>query len=380
MTDTLVEANVSDNSMTKEQIRVLVSSLYDMQKERISLGNRIVQSYYISLGIKKPNSVDDSSAKTPDGEKANSDEGEKLLQVLKKEYEKITEGMLANNATVKATIKKMDADNKLQVVRDTTTYQLVDSYMQLVKAEDTMNKVLTTFVQKHPLWEKFFAPIKGCGALMAANCLAYFDIYKAKYCSSLYRYAGLDTVEDKDKDGNILYRGKDDNGNILPSKLKEEFIDGSAHYFSIDDGTEWIGQVVISQHGRCRSDVADQKYLDKDGVEQIKKGLTYNPTLKTKLVGVLSGCLLKAKDPTYAPIYYDYKARLDNNPKTKDYTAGHKDRMAQRYMIKQFLRNLYVEWRKLEGLPVFDAYEIDKLGMKPHAYNEYQHNVALGLC
>ena len=378
MTD---NTNVSAKELKKEQIRVLVSSLYDMQKERIGLGNRLVQSYYISLGVKKPNSVDDPNAKTPQGDKANSDEGEKLLQVLKKEYEKITDGMLENNATVKATIKKMNSDNKLQYVRDESTFQLIDAYMKMLSAETTMNKVLTKYVQDHPLWAKFFEPIKGCGALMAANCIAYFDIYKAKYVSSLYRYAGLDTVEDKDKDGNILYRGKDAEGNILPTKLREQFgADGNAHYYSVEDGTEWTGDVVISQHGRSRSDVENQTYLDKDGVEQTKKGLTYNPTLKTKLVGVLSGCLLKAKDPTYAPIYYDYKARLDNNPKTKDYSSGHKDRMAQRYMIKQFLRNLYVEWRKLEGLEVHDSYEVDKLGMKPHKYNEYQHNVALGLC
>lgn len=40
--------------------------------------------------------------------------------------------------------------------------------------------------------------------------------------------------------------------------------------------------------------------------------------------------------------------------------------MARRYMIKEFLRDLWVNWRKLEGLEVTEPYEVAKLSMKPH--------------
>lgn len=50
--------------------------------------------------------------------------------------------------------------------------------------------------------------------------------------------------------------------------------------------------------------------------------------------------------------------------------------MAQRYMIKQFLRNLHTEWRHLEGLPIYEPYEVEKLGNKPHHLNERQHQLA----
>ena len=36
----------------KEQIRILVSNLYDLQKMRISVGNRLVQSIYMQMGVK----------------------------------------------------------------------------------------------------------------------------------------------------------------------------------------------------------------------------------------------------------------------------------------------------------------------------------------
>ena len=50
--------------------------------------------------------------------------------------------------------------------------------------------------------------------------------------------------------------------------------------------------------------------------------------------------------------------------------------MAKRYMIKQFLRNLWVTWRSLEGLEINEPFEVAKLGQKPHKYNEYQYNMA----
>ena len=105
----------------------------------------------------------------------------------------------------------------------------------------------------------------------------------------------------------------------------------------------------------------------------MKRGITYNPVVKTKLMGVLTGCLLKAKDPVYSKIYYDYRQRLDNSSYHCNFTDGHKNMMAQRYMIKQFLRNLHTCWRVLEGLKVYEPYEVEKLGHKPHHLNEQQY-------
>jgi len=48
----------------------------------------------------------------------------------------------------------------------------------------------------------------------------------------------------------------------------------------------------------------------------------------------------------------------------KDCTPGHKNQAAIRYMMKMFLRDLYVAWREIEGLPVRPPYEDDYLGRK----------------
>lgn len=413
MSNSLTTAD-ENKDVVKQQIRCLISNVYDLQKLRISAGNRLVQSFYIQLGIAPSTSPDDADK-----------ESAKLIDRLKNDYKRITDGIAGSDAeykTVKSAIKGLDkGESPLDVIHDEVDYKLVESYMLLLKSEEESIKVLDKYVKSHPLWSAFFEKIKGCGTLMSACCIAYLDPYVAKYPSSFFRYCGLDTVQDEDKDGNKLFLEKV-NGVVTSVKVKEKvgyfsevgqvfdasltvtdnvsdngFLlfrdkDGNLYeqrpltkivneeelqiYEEIESGAEYVGDVVISQHGRRKGDTEMFEYTDSEGNRKMKRGITYNPTIKTKLMGVLTGCIIKAKDPEYSQIYYDYKARLDNSVKCKDYTPAHKNMMAQRYMIKQFLRNLHTTWRQLEGLPIYEPYEVEKLGNKPHHLNERQHQLA----
>ena len=46
----IIEEDEAD--LNREQIRLLVSSFYDLQKVKIAVGNRLVSNFYKSLGIK----------------------------------------------------------------------------------------------------------------------------------------------------------------------------------------------------------------------------------------------------------------------------------------------------------------------------------------
>lgn len=353
---------LSDNR--KQQIRCLISNVYDMQKLRISVGNRLVTSFYIKLGI------------TPSEKLDNAEKEEKgMIDKLKIEYKRITDGVVENNCTIKKSIKILDSsEEKLSLIKDETDYRLIKSYMFLLESENDSTKVLDTYVKAHPMWDLFFKDIKGCGTLMSAVCLAYLDPYKARHVSCFFRYCGLDTVQDTDANGRKLFITQD--GTNRKVFIREINADNGSCVYEDEAGNSYVGDVIVSEHGRRMSDTEMYDYIDKDGKPAKKRGITYNPVLKTKLMGVLTGCLMKAKDPVYTTIYYDYRKRLDNSVKTKDYSDGHKNMMAQRYMIKQFLRNMWTTWRVLEGLPVDNPYEVEKLGHAPHKYNEYQCSVA----
>lgn len=416
-TDAVEDVAMSASAVSKEQIRNAIANVYDIQKLRIASGNRLVASFYMSLGIKPS-----EKKKSAEGEDGENSETDKVINAVRKEYGKITDGVVNKGVSVKKMIAELNKeDDGLKYIRDQSDYSLVEAYMLLLESEEKLIKVLDKFVKQHPMWDAFFSKVKGCGTLMSAVCIAYLDPYKARHVSCFFKYCGLDSVQNLDAEGNRLwlsdlsegdkrrilrqkfyyitedgmtYDGKakettdfdsngdmvylGENGEVLRKEFCTKMVSGSEEpvYEDVDTGEEYVGKVCAYEHGRRKGDTVIVNGVDKDGNPYSRRSLSYNPILKTKLCGVLAGCLLKAKDPLYSSIYYDFRNRLDNSAFHKDKTLGHKNRMAIRYMIKQFLRDMWVTWRDLEGLEVDEPYEVAKLGNKPHQYNSYQCEVA----
>lgn len=227
-----------------------------------------------------------------------------LLSNLRVSYKKITDGV------VSMTPRKF---KKAGLISRYSELVLVTQYVNLVEAEETAFKQLKYALDEFPIWTEFLKDVKGIGPTMGAVVIASFDIHKAQYPSSLHAYAGLDVVNGEGR-----------------SRKKEHLV--------------------------------DQTYIDADGKEQTKKGISFNPFVKTKLVGVLGSSFVKTKG-VYRDIYDNYKNRITNMPAHAKKTKAHINNMAIRYTVKRFLVDLYVEWRKLEGLPVAEEYSKAKLGI-----------------
>lgn len=361
---------------TKEQIRTLVSGIYDLQKLRISMGNRLVQLFYRQHGV------------IPSMSPENADkEDKKVIDKLKAEYKRISDGVALNNKTVKSTIKELsnckNREDNIEFITNTTEYSMVQSYMDMLNAEESSVKALDAIVKTHPMWDAFFKNVKGCGTLMSAVCIAYFDPYKANHVSSFFRYAGLDVVQNVDESGRPLFIAVDDKDKkLVYAEFSEENIEPVYKY--TDTNEVYTGEVVMSTHGRRKGDVEMMPYfvvnekgekvmaLDENGKPKLKRGITYNPKLKTKLMGVLAGCLLKAglrkgeAETEWAQIYVNQRQRLDNSAFHSGKSSAQKNQMAQRYMIKEFIRQMWRTWRELEGLEVDEPYEVAVLGHRPH--------------
>lgn len=303
--------------MTKNatNLKTLVRASYDLQKLRIQLGNRIVANFKAKLG-QEPG----------ERESVIDAEGQLILKGLRKSYKKLTDGVktFPRHATFKGD----------GVIDDYGELLMIDSYVRMEQQEHDLVTRLAKIVGEFEIWLDFLEGVKGCGPLMAAVIISEFDITRAPYPSSLWKYAGLDVGQD-----------------------------GAGRSRRTEHLTEWT-------------------YTNADGEEKTRKGITFNPFLKTKLIGVLGGCLLKAADPTYSTIYRDHKLRLENhavygianeetrkaemkanNPKSKYSPKAHRHNMAMRYMVKQFLVDLHTHWRKIEGLPVSLPYAEAKLGL-----------------
>lgn len=285
----------------------LIRSLYDIQKIRIETGNRIVAEIKARMG-QRPG---EKESTIEDKEAAN------YLTEARLEYKRITDAFVLNRAADFFKVKY----EEYHIIADPVMLLFIKLYMKHLDDEAGMEKIVAKIVEQHPMWKAFLLPTKGCGPLMSAVILSEFDIHKAERISQFWAYAGLDVASDG--------RGR----------------------------------------GRYKEHLVDVEYKDKDGKVATRKGITFNPFLKTKLVGVLASCFLRQSAETcpYRKMYDDYKHRLENHIKHQDKSKGHRHNMAMRYMIKMFLQDLWLKWREIEGLPITAPYSEAVLGHKHHA-------------
>jgi len=278
-------------------LKTIVRGAYDIQKNRIQTGNRLVANFKAKLGQAPSEKEDTIDA-----------DGQQILANLRRSHKLLTEGV--------ATFPRQATFKGDEVISSYTELCLVANYLELEEQEKTHFRRLGNILKDYPIYNNFLAGVVGVGPAMAGVVISEIDITKAEYPSSLHKYAGLDVAGD--------------------------------------------GQ----GRSRRKEHLEDSEYVDADGVVQTKKGITFNPFLKTKLVGVLGSSFVKQSPDKckYRKVYDDYKHRIENMDAHKEKSKGHRHNMAVRYMIKIFLIDLYNEWRALESLPVAPTYTEAKLG------------------
>jgi hypothetical protein len=386
-------------------IRTIVRSAYDLQQLRIQMGNRITANFKAKLGI------------TPDGmsEKELEKAEKSVLDKLRASYNRITDAVVAqhegDDGEAEETINtgKLPTPKKFKGDELITTYTelvLVDQYVTILRDEEkqfsTLKKVLTGI----PIYDHFLKDVRGIGPAMAGVLISEINIHKAEYPSSLWAYAGLDAVmvgvytDDKGKEHRVPAWKLDA---MFGQESGEMLIEGKY-------------PVTMTSEGRSRKEVSlvDREYTNAAGEQAVRRSITYNPFLKTKLMGVLATSFLRSGIATvdgkkvgglrrlamakaegfvadetsdvevadqaiaflkarghevrveagvYAQAYYGYKNRLANDPRHAEKTEGHKHNMAMRFMVKRFLVNYYSHARALANLPVSPEYSEAVLGM-----------------
>jgi hypothetical protein len=313
--------------MRKEKaiLRSMTFGAYDLQMLRIQTGLRLCANFRSQL-TEDPKEDDETGDL--------STEAKTIIERLKESYKRLTDGVARNR-----TLPKREGFTGDELISNYTELVLVDQYIKLEKQERAQFAQLETALVDLPIYNEYLSKVNGIGPALASVLICYFDPHAAPYISSFWMYAGLDVAEDG--------RGR--------SKRAEHLI--------------------------------DREYKNRDGEIAIRKSLTYNPWLKSRLLAVLGTSFLRTVPVSpWKKVYNDYKHRLETDPKrvrcTSDqYKKTHKrdpeeaiilwpplriHRASVRYMIKQFLLEFWVTWRRLEGLPVTETYAVAKLGMAPH--------------
>jgi hypothetical protein len=204
---------------------------------------------------------------------------------------------------------------------------LVDAFQDSKDIEANLVKSLAKELKGIKVYDEFLKNVKGVGPMMAAVIISEFDIHKAETISAMNQFAGLNPG---------MVRGK-------------KRVDGE----------------LVTTDTMVRGDKLTAGFV-----------APFNTKLRAKMIGVLGSSFLKTKSP-YAEFYYNYKNRLKNEDrqigesekKWNETTDKHRHNAAVRYMVKMFIRDLYVAWRESEGLTVRCPYEEEYLGVKHHYYD-----------
>lgn len=218
-----------------------------------------------------------------------------------------------------------------------------DAKEKEIECEKNLKRVLKRF----PIWTEYLEGVKGVGTIAAGWLIGEFDIEKATTVSKMWQFAGLNPG---------MVRGVKD---IEKDKYKPSMGEVIREYTTM----KGVNHVHVLTDELIKGD-------------KLTEGFTspFNQNLRTALVGVLADGFIKQQNYYCMEFYYPYKARLEQEENTvlhvgkekqwKEVNKGHRDRAAKRYMIKMFLKDLYVAWRTIEGLPVRPSYQEEYLGHK----------------
>lgn len=344
----------------QSNLKIIVRGAYDVQKLRIQMGNRIVANFKAKLG-QAPSTAEEEL----------DEDAKKILANLRISYAKITDGV--------KTFPRQKSFKGDEVISSYTELCLIAQYCELERQEAQHFSRLKNVLNDYPIYNAFLEPTKGIGPAMAGVILSEIDIHKAKYPSSLWALAGLDTAvwfECKQKlderAPNRIYKRHPEGYNTIGPAVVGDTHD---HFLLLThEGVSlgWYGLPTDAKglwHGRSKKSehLIRVQYTNSAGEMAERDSITFNPFLKTKLVGVLGPSFIKAGDNVYSRIYRDYKARLEANQKHAEKTKGHRHNMAIRYMIKRFLVDLHTAWRALEGVPVSEEYQVSKQSLLKEA-------------
>jgi len=345
-------------------LRAMVRGAYDLQQLRMQSGLRLCANFrarlkavdldkpddfkdvQLRVGDQMPEDVpeeepedeeiiqDDLSPEELAAKKKEDKRKKRVILLIKAEYRRLTDGITSKKGRV--LLKKLDLTGS-PIISTAAEYALVESYLALEKQEAKQFRDLESTLMEVPIYRDYLRHVPGIRQAMGGVLVAYLDPRKARHASSFNKYAGLD----------------------------------------VDKG---------SGRSRREEHLVERTYRAKNGEMKTRMGVTYNPFLKTKLMGVLGPSFLRAKSPQWRKCYDDYRHRMESDParlkitvaqwkrlhKKGDvdlkpyWTPGRIHTASTRYMVKQFLQELWVKWREMEGLSVTAPYREAKLGQPPH--------------
>jgi hypothetical protein len=209
--------------------------------------------------------------------------------------------------------------------------------------------LLESVVSRHAAWP-WLSGIGGIGPVLAGRLLSRLDIHRAPSPASFWAYCGLATVP------GVVYRCLDCGQRIAGvAGLRE------APPHRRPDGTT------------CPATSVDRLFGSSVRVAQPrpKRGESRGYDAHARHACYLIGLSFVRKGAAYKAIYAEQHTRI--SARHAEWPLKRIQLAAQRAIVKRFLTDLWLEWRRLEALPIVPAYS-EKL----RAVSDDSTSVAVG--
>ena len=276
----------------------------------------------------------------------------------------------ATNNRQKKANSYFDADDKALKV----FLEMTDAISEL---EDKIKKKSIKYLKSHPLsW--LFKKYMGIGDVLGMALLASIDIDRASTVSKIWAVCGLG-MEWKYR---VIYvditlkNGKE----IKRSEPKTKEVYGTSETSALnaipmDKTIEKNGQRILVEIKREAVEIV--RISDNPERQRRRTGQypTYNNELKCIVLGNVGQGLIKMwgiynkkgsskKDMKYMNMFNDF--RREERTKDPSKNEGWVVKLAARRTMKEFMKEFYVEYRTLKGLPVREPYSQEFMGKEPH--------------
>lgn len=344
----------TERELHRDALRRTVRYFYDLQKVRISLGNRAEDPEDYRMVVDKKTGKNKRIKIKPSKAKCLTALN-LLVDTLKLPPPEWPEDCKPAPAV-------LDEEDRLFLRRQSQTLQLLET--------TTLERV-KGLLKGIPIYETFLKGVVGCGETMAGVLISEISMWRRV---DPVRLKSPKSKRDFviEQDGRtwdyfeviIVEKEKRYNKETHETELVDVEKRLVCYYHPLPDGTVEIRQ-------DCCPTVSSLWYYAGLGVDNSTgrsvrkekgKKANWSHFLKTKVVGVLAGSFLVRKfNSPYRVLYDNRRNRMTSMKACKSDNHYHRD--AVRPMMKTFLFDLWKAWRTLEGMPTPNPYAEAKLGM-----------------
>jgi len=267
-------------------------------------------------------------------------------------------------------IEEAREDDQIRIEDHAELEHALDKYIEdhlnprhLETLEEEIQHRLDKELETVEIYTEFLENVKGISMTLGAGLVAYLDPEKAPYPSSFWKFCGMhpEGAKGRSRGEKIEYNPfmKTHVWKVGDSFVKQRTPKYRPMYDKAKvEENEKLNEPLDFPHNGSLLSTQSPEMKREEMVELAEgKGLDVSDLKKVEIAKAIRTANAE-KCPDYEECMKDLKEKADRAGRSVKIPScrDHIDKRARRKMVKEFLKDLWIEWRRLEGLEVRKPY------------------------